>query len=343
MSMCRGVASDGVYVCRTEAEVQHAFESLFGKPKYGGGVNDAILMQEFAEGPEFAVDTIAQDGHIKVVALWKYHKLAANGAPFVYQCSELISVNSDMEREVCQYCMDILKAQGLRWGPTHTEIKYTRTGPKLIEINARWHAQHFLPIVQACLGYDAVSTTLDTIFQPGNFQAIPEIPAALRGSGRILHLISFFEGKIASVNHVDRIKSLPSTALLNLELESGDDLVKTVDIRTDCGYVLQYHEDPAVVERDFDEIVRLQSTLFTLKSTDDTVDPEEKIVRAEYLAQGPPTSSDSHIISQLEWAKQLRGWLLCSECCAGSRWWEAWGMRFLLSPPFSYHSYSLEN
>lgn len=37
------------------------------------------------------------NGEIKVIALWKYKKLSANGAPFVYQCSELIDVNSDEE------------------------------------------------------------------------------------------------------------------------------------------------------------------------------------------------------------------------------------------------------
>jgi hypothetical protein len=27
---------------------------LLGKPKYGGGVNEAVLIQEYADGPEYA-------------------------------------------------------------------------------------------------------------------------------------------------------------------------------------------------------------------------------------------------------------------------------------------------
>ena len=72
-------------MCETLEDVENAFLSLYKQPKFGGGVNDQVLIQEYADGPEFAVDTVAQDGDIKIVALWKYHKLPANGAPFVYQ------------------------------------------------------------------------------------------------------------------------------------------------------------------------------------------------------------------------------------------------------------------
>jgi len=104
--------------------------------------------------------------------------LPVNGAPFVYQCSELIPVTTQEEHEVCDYCLSVLRAQGMLWGPTHTEIRHTGSrvskghipavgGPRLIEINARWHAQHFLPVVRKCLGYDAVVATLDSYFEPG--------------------------------------------------------------------------------------------------------------------------------------------------------------------------------
>jgi len=137
----RGVASDGVFCCSSLIEAQGAFQALIGQPQYGGGVNDAVLIQEYADGTEYAVDTVARDGQIKVIAIWKYTKFSANGAPFVYQCSELVSADGEVEAAVCDYCVDVLKAQRLRWGPTHTEIKYTTNGPRLMEINARWHAQ----------------------------------------------------------------------------------------------------------------------------------------------------------------------------------------------------------
>eukprot|EP01041_Mallomonas_annulata_P005443 gene5443-10923_t len=260
----RGVASDGVFLCHSEEEVSTAFKTLFKQPKFGGGINDAVLIQEYADGQEYAVDTVACNGVIKVVALWKYHKLPANGAPFVYQCTELLGVHSAEQLAVCQYCIDILHAQGLTWGPTHTEIKFTSNGPRLIEINARWHAQHFPELARACLGYDAVGATLDAVFHPERFHKLNKFPTAITGAGRIIHLISSVEGTVTCVNHLDEINTLASTRIVDVDPEVGGEVVKTVDIRTDAGYIVQFHEDVNVVQSDFDRIVSLQSTMFVV-------------------------------------------------------------------------------
>lgn len=115
-----GVASDGVYKCSNIQEITEAFKSLHGKPRYGGGINEALLVQECVDGTEYAVDTVSMNGITKIVALWKYKKYSLNDAPFVYQCSELVSSAGDDESTVCDYCEKILEAEGIKWGPTHT-------------------------------------------------------------------------------------------------------------------------------------------------------------------------------------------------------------------------------
>lgn len=107
------------------------------------------------------------DGHLKVLAVWKYEKVSMNGAPFVHQCAELVTSGDPVAREICDYCVNVLRAQDLQWGPTHTKIRSTPDGPKLVEINARWHSMNFLPITQGCLGTDAVTATLDAFYNPG--------------------------------------------------------------------------------------------------------------------------------------------------------------------------------
>ena len=63
--------------------------------------------------------------------------MQANEAPFVYQCTELIENDDDVTNAIVDYCIDAIRAIGLKWGPTHTEIKMTSDGPRLIEINCR--------------------------------------------------------------------------------------------------------------------------------------------------------------------------------------------------------------
>ena len=45
MKPYRGVASDGVYLCRSKEQAKEGFESLFEQPQFGGGVNEAVLIQ----------------------------------------------------------------------------------------------------------------------------------------------------------------------------------------------------------------------------------------------------------------------------------------------------------
>lgn len=57
----RGVASEGVFLCSSVNEAEVAFHAILGKPQYGGGINKAVLIQEYIEGPEYAVDTVVSD------------------------------------------------------------------------------------------------------------------------------------------------------------------------------------------------------------------------------------------------------------------------------------------
>ena len=167
-----------------------------GANTYGGGVNENVLVQEYAEGEEYAVDTVSMDGVVKAVAVWKYHKKPMNGAPFVYQCTQLVPCDGPMQEEIVQYCLDAVRTAGIKWGPTHTEVRMTAQGPKLIEINARWHSANFVQICRECIGFDAISATLDAYFDPKAFNSLPKKPSTLKKSGRIIHLISSVEGKL---------------------------------------------------------------------------------------------------------------------------------------------------
>jgi hypothetical protein len=41
----RGVASDGVFLCRDKEQARIGFESLIRQPQFGGGINEAVLIQ----------------------------------------------------------------------------------------------------------------------------------------------------------------------------------------------------------------------------------------------------------------------------------------------------------
>ena len=95
----------------------------------------------------------------------------------------------------------------------------------------------------------------------------------------IVHLISPVEGTVSRINHEDEIRSLPSFIYMHLEPEVGGPIVRTVNIRTDSGYVLLQHADAEVVEADYRRVCELQSTIFEVGESSVTSSTSEEGVQ----------------------------------------------------------------
>jgi hypothetical protein len=192
--------------------------------------------------------------------------------------------------EVAKYVCKVLNAVGLKNGPTHTEVKVPvggalNPGPAIVEVNARWHAINFEPLVKACIGpsADAVEATVlallagnqgdhaDDTFGIGAaavacWEEIPWRYSRLQQRGRVVHLVSSVSGALARVDHLARIQALESVEAIELSVSPGDQLVPTIDISaTDCGTIRLVHHDRGVLERDYDLIVSLMPSMFLVK------------------------------------------------------------------------------
>ena len=271
----RGVASEQVFLCRNVSNVEHAFEQIHGNTVFGSPRNthDAVLVQEFAFGTEYALDTVSKDGQHKVAALWRYDKRPANGASFVYHATELIEANeSEIGTILCEYAMKALDVLGLKWGTTHTEVILTCDGPRLVEVNCRQHNMDFTPLTMACMGYNSLDMLLSSYIGDGHvghditWDDYPTLPS-IRAHAAMVHLVNHATGKLVSVNGValNEIQCLDS--VLDMEvypafLEIGGMISPTVDIRSDAGWVQLVNDDAEVFHEDYQRILELMPTLF---------------------------------------------------------------------------------
>jgi len=208
----RGVGSEDVYLLHSRHDVLMTFNNLFKTSRYGGGINNDLLLQEYIEGQEYAIDTVSCDGDVKVVAIWKYHKVTTNDAPFVYQSTELVTDIDTCALKAAEYAVKALKVCGHRWGPTHTEVKVRRVNcegegqqedsyePIMIEVNTRWHAHPVSKLCRKVYGWhrDAIQDTYKAYFDHHAFHKLPSMPqfTTPRGYARAVHLINRIEGMI---------------------------------------------------------------------------------------------------------------------------------------------------
>tara|TARA_B100000787_G_scaffold159902_1_gene138504 strand:- start:163 stop:462 length:300 start_codon:yes stop_codon:yes gene_type:complete len=88
-----------------------------------------------------------------VLALWRYDKGEANGAPFVYFGIEPTASAGPRAAAICAYAAAVLDALCWRWGPVHMEVMWVEgRGPVLIEANCgRLNGEEFKTVAEARL------------------------------------------------------------------------------------------------------------------------------------------------------------------------------------------------
>ena len=94
------------------------------------------LVEEFADGPEISVDAAVYGGHVHPFCL---ARKGLGFAPYFEEIGHVVEARDPLLRDSA--LTDLLQAThtalGFTDGVTHTEIRLTPTGPKIIEVNAR--------------------------------------------------------------------------------------------------------------------------------------------------------------------------------------------------------------
>lgn len=95
-----------------------------------------VIVEEFMDGLEVSVETLTVDGVCHVIQITD--KLTT-GAPYFVEMghSQPSALPKDTQRKIREAAIAANKAIGITSGPSHTEIKVTKDGPKIVELGAR--------------------------------------------------------------------------------------------------------------------------------------------------------------------------------------------------------------
>lgn len=98
--------------------------------------NGDVVVEEYMEGPEVSVETLSINGKCNIIQITD--KLTT-GAPYFVEMGH--NQPSKLSPEICKQIEKVSiaanKAIGITDGPSHTEIKVTAEGPKIVELGAR--------------------------------------------------------------------------------------------------------------------------------------------------------------------------------------------------------------
>jgi ATP-grasp domain len=249
--------TDGVSICADAAAISSAFAAQLGRPNALHGANEQLLVQELLEGTQLFVNSISWDGVHHVSEVWRDNKLR-RGANFIYDYEELLPRQGEQQDQVVPYVEAVLDALGIRFGPAHTEVMLTATGPVLVESGARMHGSVPDEIVDRCTPSHQ-TLTAEAYLDPHSVARRAQRPYELAAGAYCVMLISQHEGRIVGDAGLREIEALPSFAGTISMLGPGDRLKRTIDLFSCPGIIYLVDPDRAQLKRDYDRIRELDT------------------------------------------------------------------------------------
>ncbi len=125
--------SGGRGICLVN-NMEKADEAFRYSQKYSA--SGTVLVEEYMEGKEVSIEAITYSGKTEIIAITD--KLTS-GAPYFVEVGHTIqsSLCTEIKERIMKVTVDTINAIGIVNGPSHTEVKVTDDGPKVVEIGAR--------------------------------------------------------------------------------------------------------------------------------------------------------------------------------------------------------------
>ncbi|MER9677283.1 acetyl-CoA carboxylase biotin carboxylase subunit family protein [Mesorhizobium sp. M0208] len=220
-----GSGSRGVRLCRDFDEVaEHTTYLLGGKHIWHS--LPRMLVEEFAQGLHYIAHIMGDE----VIGI----EAGDFGAPphFVYREGIFPAPLSDDDHErIADVSLSCLRALGLGWGPTCIELRWTKVGPVVIEVNPRLGGgpQH----IQLAYGVDLITEHIKLVIgSEWNLRKARSHVAAWR------NLLPDRDGTLDWIDNGSLAAAVPGVAEVKLYIEPRTPIVRKGDTRDSMGYVM---------------------------------------------------------------------------------------------------------
>lgn len=178
--------------------------------------NNTVLVEEFMQGEEVSVETLSIDGQCHIIQITD--KLTTGAPHFVEMGhTQPTHLSNEMINSINKVAINANRAVGIINGPSHTEIKITPEGPKIVEIGARLGGDcitsHLVPF---STGVDMVECCIKiALGETPNYKRKFDRAAAIRYLDCKAGIIK----KISGVEDVSKIEGIKEVSLVHYEGE----------------------------------------------------------------------------------------------------------------------------
>ncbi|MCR5290776.1 MAG: ATP-grasp domain-containing protein [Treponema sp.] len=216
-----------VRLITNEADLKDAYEKLKAFPlNFRDQKRDqTFLLEEFMEGIEVSVETVSYKGRTTVIGITDK---SITGKPFFIENGHMFPAdltNQDTEK-ITSYVKSVLEAVGYENGIAHTEVKLTKNGPRIVEINPRTAGNYIVELIEKVKGINLLE-----IFADLALGIEPDLTCKKTNvkSAAILFYVPDRGGKIVSFTGEQDIKNDTNVARYKIENCVGKSIEKPID------------------------------------------------------------------------------------------------------------------
>ncbi|HEX2904781.1 MAG TPA: hypothetical protein VHO01_15115 [Jatrophihabitans sp.] len=221
-----------------------------------GLVNGGILIQEFAAGDEFLVDSYSVDGRHGLVDVCRYTKLRKGDRIGIYDRVDFLPPDHPQTTLVWDYARRILDALGFRNGCGHAEIMLTPDGPRLIEIAERPAGGGHQNISRIATGSNHILRTVRHRVH-GEFRPSYQLLQHLCG----VFISAPYAGIWRNAEIFDELDSLPTFWDKNFPKGTGDWVESTDDLSSFLAWVTLVAPDEESINLDYRRVKELEKQI----------------------------------------------------------------------------------
>ncbi len=220
-------------------------DTYFYSKKYSR--TGTVLVEEFLEGPEVSVESFTVGGVTSIIAITDK---TVTPPPFFVEIghSQQSLLNEKVQTKIKEITQKAIHAINIINGPSHTEVKITNEGPKIIELAARLGGDFITSrLVPLSTGVDMVgNSVLQAVKQP--------IDLSIKfNRGSAIRFVFAQSGMITGIEGVESAESIEGVQEVAIYKQKGDRVFGLESSDGRIGHVIASAETPeqaiAICER----------------------------------------------------------------------------------------------
>ncbi|GAB1543831.1 ATP-grasp domain-containing protein [Scytonema sp. NUACC21] len=129
-------SSIGVVKVESEKDLHESYRIATSATNPRFSKEQVILLEEYLDGPEYSVESVVIEGHVSIVAITRKE---IGFYPYFEEIGHQVSQSEFLEQKqlIEELVINAHHALEVDIGVTHTEVRLTKKGPRLIELGAR--------------------------------------------------------------------------------------------------------------------------------------------------------------------------------------------------------------